>query len=116
MVDKELKIRWLEALRSGEYQQGTGRLRGTDSEGQSKFCCLGVLADLMGADWSDDSDPCTLCYLDGKEVTSWGGVLEAGRPAEGLGGVGYSMRCTLATMNDTGETFEEIADYIEDRL
>lgn len=32
---------WLDALRSGEYQQGEGHLRAGD-----KFCCLGVACDL----------------------------------------------------------------------
>lgn len=33
---------WVEALRSGDYEQGKGKLRTLDS----KFCCLGVLCDL----------------------------------------------------------------------
>lgn len=37
LVDK-----WLNALESGEYQQGRGKLRTKDN----KFCCLGVLCDL----------------------------------------------------------------------
>jgi hypothetical protein len=47
----ELKVKWLEALRSGKYQQTTGELRGGD-----KFCCLGVLCDVAkpGA-WKGES-------------------------------------------------------------
>jgi hypothetical protein len=41
-MNTEIKARWLEALRSGRYQQGVGRLKNT--EGQ--MCCLGVLCDL----------------------------------------------------------------------
>jgi hypothetical protein len=46
----EIKERWLAALRSDQYEQGTGRLgmRGTD--GQEKFCCLGVLCELARQD------------------------------------------------------------------
>jgi len=40
----EVKAAWLEALRSGKYVQGTGRLHKGD-----KYCCLGVLCDVMGA-------------------------------------------------------------------
>lgn len=38
----EVKTLWIEALRSGKYQQGIGALQ--NEEG--KFCCLGVLCDL----------------------------------------------------------------------
>ena len=34
--------KWIDALESGEYQQGRGKLRTKDN----KFCCLGVLCDL----------------------------------------------------------------------
>jgi hypothetical protein len=40
-INKEVLKNWLRALRSGKYQQTTGRLH----EGQG-FCCLGVLCDL----------------------------------------------------------------------
>lgn len=40
-MKKEIKEKWLEALRSGEYKQAHARLK----TGQT-FCCLGVLCDL----------------------------------------------------------------------
>lgn len=40
-MNPEVKTQWLEALRSGEFQQGTGAL----CEG-GKYCCLGVLSEL----------------------------------------------------------------------
>lgn len=41
-MNQEIKARWVDALRSGDYEQGTGTLRNRDD----KFCCLGVLMDL----------------------------------------------------------------------
>lgn len=44
MIEKlkpEVKTLWLEALRSGRYEQGEKNL-----ERDGKFCCLGVLCDL----------------------------------------------------------------------
>lgn len=42
---------WVAALRGGQYQQGTGRLR----DGDDKFCCLGVACDVVsGLDWFDN--------------------------------------------------------------
>src|SRR5688572_11113721 len=35
---------WVEALRSGKYEQGTGQL----ANGDGGFCCLGVLAICAG--------------------------------------------------------------------
>lgn len=63
-MNKRVKTRWLAALRSGKYRQGTKQLRtikpGTD---QVCHCCLGVLCDLYihstagkaaGARWEVD--------------------------------------------------------------
>lgn len=38
----DIKAKWVAALRSGKYQQGTRELRPTDDH----FCCLGVLCDI----------------------------------------------------------------------
>ena len=40
-MNQQIKQRWIEALKSGEYQQGYEALRYNN-----KFCCLGVLTDL----------------------------------------------------------------------
>lgn len=40
-MKKSIATKWVKALRSGKYEQGTGRLRGDEG-----FCCLGVLCDL----------------------------------------------------------------------
>lgn len=44
-MNAEVKKQWVEALRSGKYQQGTAALR-THNFGQDQYCCLGVLCDL----------------------------------------------------------------------
>jgi hypothetical protein len=53
-MNQEIKQRWVEALRSGEYQQGKESLYHC-----GKFCCLGVLTDLYikehGLQWKQDS-------------------------------------------------------------
>lgn len=41
--------KWIEALRSGRYEQASGRLVQCDTEGKPEgYCCLGVGADVMG--------------------------------------------------------------------
>ena len=40
-MNPQVKEKWVNALTSGEYQQGNGKLRSTQG-----YCCLGVLCDL----------------------------------------------------------------------
>ena len=92
---------WLEALRSGDYQQGTGQLckRG------EKFCCLGVLADQLGilvepgASIVGDKVPWTNTYIPDYLLPKY-------------------VQIQLSVINDGqmclhAHTFEQIADYIE---
>ena len=54
-IDPEIKAKWLEALRSGEYPQTEGMLQRTTPlpnapgfpETPKGYCCLGVLADTL---------------------------------------------------------------------
>lgn len=45
MTNTAVIEKWVEALESGEYEQGVGTLRRTTFDG-NKFCCLGVLCDI----------------------------------------------------------------------
>lgn len=93
-MNAELKDAWIEALRGGEYRQGRYRLKAHDG----RFCCLGVLCDIAGRKWTRGNKT---------------GVF----PREvRLAGVSRIQAEDLASMNDTGETFTEIADYIEETL
>lgn len=118
-MDLDIARQWTAALRSGEYQQGVGKLNQN-----GKFCCLGVLCEL---------------YPDGDLVKTYGGVSKEGfngivtydgvsslpparvRNWAGLdteygdlpledknGGVAY-----LTKLNDDGMTFDQIADLID---
>lgn len=113
-MDPEVKARWVAALRSGEYKQGCGQLRGCDDD----FCCLGVLCDLYakeaGLEWSndlmwdrEDALPCA-------EVCIW-----AGLPHEDP----FAGKVRLSAWNDgaphlntKAHTFLQIADLIEKHL
>jgi hypothetical protein len=114
-MNPQIKQKWVDALRSGDYQQTKGRLRKED-----KFCCLGVLCDLYGkehnVEWDlvEDEDhnyymfqnhPATLPL----PVVEWAGV---GSPNPSIGGISF----TLVEFNDNGSTFIEIADLIEEHL
>lgn len=111
----EVKAKWLEALRSGEYEQGRQFLRTRDNE----FCCLGVLCDLAvkaGVIEEPTADGWgEYRYGDGgeqsglpDEVSDWAGIdTQLGRFSHG------GVDTALAFLNDRGTPFSEIADIIE---
>jgi hypothetical protein len=99
-MDAELKTKWVNALRSGEYKQ----CRNTLHEGEA-YCCLGVLAVISGLD------------VEGRV-----GLLadpDSYEPIYNLIGSKFIAR-NLAERNDGHyyhpHSFSEIADYIEKNL
>lgn len=107
-----LKKEWLEALRSGDYQQGREYLcRITPSGHQERFCCLGVLADIgLDADWLP-RDKGTPAYEIRKGHA--GILMNADRKEVGLSSQDHHL---LIGMNDRGATFADIADWIEENV
>ena len=103
-ITKQTLEAWTDALESGDYIQGSGCLKYTsESSGETQFCCLGVLAEIMGLDY-EEAD------RDGKEENS--NVYDD--MARALINVQINS-VDLITMNDTGETpFVEIAKYIKE--
>lgn len=97
-MDAKLKAKWVKALRSGEYVQGTGSLYN-----HGRYCCLGVLA----------------CVYNG-EKQSEGAFGTAGYNDSGYGiatrEVGEEEKDGLAIMNDNGIPFELIAGFIQENL
>lgn len=98
-MDPELKAKWLDALRSGNYKQARGQLAIGGG-----FCCLGVLNEIGGfdnpaaagrlRDLRADPDPslCPFIAIPGK------------------------TQMNLAIKNDSYWSFEQIADWIEENL
>lgn len=99
---------WVDALRSGKYNQTTGYLQ--DARG---FCCLGVACDISGlGEWTETLN-CMgkpiKAYNNFKAdlpqiVTTWLGLKDS---------FGQYSATSLSTDNDTGKSFLEIADTIE---
>ena len=109
-MDKNLKSKWIKALRSGRYRQGQDGLRSG-----GKYCCLGVLAQINGAKW-----------IERKPFIGERSVGDRNSPEGFLSpafcGLRTSTQGTLANMNDgntkdgNARSFKQIADYIEKRL
>ena len=124
-MNTDVKLKWIAALRSGEYKQGNGKLRTEDN----KYCCLGVLSDLYNKEtgkgqWLEDDGNAysfktnesvyssSLCTLD---VMKWAGIDSSACFVDGLDPKIYRAR-TLAYLNDNGTSFKEIAKIIEKHL
>ena len=113
-MNPQIKQKWVSALRSGEYQQTQRRLH--DENG---FCCLGVLCDLYLKENNLEWEPSThyknaymfqdMVAVLPLSVEKWAGVGE-GNPLVNDGD------SSLVELNDSGSTFNEIADVIEDHL
>lgn len=128
-----VKALWVDALRSGDYDQGQGLLREVDGG----YCCLGVLCDLAvkngiipepevtrgleTVDGITDAFVYGTVAEDGEtfstrenavylpvEVQDWSGVSKHGDRMAADGSVS-----SLAVLNDEGKSFEYIADIIE---
>lgn len=113
MMNKEIKKVWLEALRSGDYEQTTGHLKKRDG-----YCCLGVLCNLgPSKNWNIVSE-----YDEANNIHTFTGP--DGDESKTMIPCDVRLRTglsddeaeTLADMNDRGGTFNEIADYIEENL
>lgn len=112
-MQKELKNKWISALRSGRYRQGDTYLRSDSND----YCCLGVLLCASGFRWkrSDVGG-----YLNGKHDDSHGGSdnhTELTAAQLKRFGISGAQMETLMCMNDNSKkSFKEIADYIEREL
>ena len=109
-MDKRVKKKWVAALRSGEYARGTGALRKTYKKGPDRFCCLGVLCDIVSpGQWGPHRTHKEFLSFDGKE---WQLPLDL---RERLG-ISSIEQLHLIDMNDSGKNFNMIADWIEENL
>lgn len=91
-LKKADKAKMVAALRSGDYLQGTGKLKYEDSDGNKRYCCLGVACSIGIARKSSDKEFCTTSFLD------------------------FEIQRKLSEMNDTGKTFNQIATWIKKNL
>lgn len=108
---QDLKKQWVEALRSGKYEQGRGVLR--NNEGQ--YCCLGVLAEEMDYLEKDLELQTYICKLPEEDYTD-DSVSYLSSGVLSKTGIWEVEQVKLAEMNDEGLSFSSIADWIEGNL
>lgn len=127
-MNKEIAQKWVKALRSGEYKQGSHVLHNTSN---NTYCCLGVLCDIYqregnkfdtvwvgnwgnwGVETTNGFENLLATYFDGRcdvlpeVVMKWADIdCSSGSYRDDL--------ITLAALNDDMEyTFDQIATVIE---
>ena len=110
-MNPEIREKWLAALESGEYKQCQGSLKTNDG-----FCCLGVLCDLhakeTGKEWKIGpfKKMEKMEYLNEAnylpiEVQNWADMDSYNHHLYNNG--------FLSHINDSGASFNQIADIIE---
>jgi hypothetical protein len=103
-MNRELKQKWIAALRSGGYLQGRQELKFKDRQKQLRYCCLGVLAEL--------AEPEKLQTVRNKFLFYGSrGFLRISEAKWVF--LPEETQRELARMNDEGKSFRHIADWIE---
>lgn len=131
-MNPEVKQKWIDALRSGNYEQGSEKLRTVTG-----YCCLGVLCDLyskeQGAEWEfrglDENTHQTTDYWYFEDQSEF--LPESVKEWAGLPVVNPSVRVDvtdnddeddwfyndeIANLNDSGYTFNELSNVIEQQF
>lgn len=112
-MDKKLRAKWLRALRGGAYRQSDSVLTNTDGDA---FCCLGVLADIQGCHWLPDADNDGMVPISPNGRKPWVDETNDMLPPKRAGGLSDADQTTLAEMNDNGNSFKQIAKFIEENF
>jgi len=102
------QTKWLAELRSGKYLQGDTDLRSKDDE----YCCLGIACELFEVPRNLSQSGERYEY-DGHSATAPSEVVAALALYSELGSSQPRDIDSLAGLNDSGKTFEEIADLVE---
>lgn len=106
-LPKAFTVKWLRALRSGEFKQTISQLYNPSDDG---YCCLGVALKIAGHRIEKDRER----YRQGfpEEAYIKCRLPEQLTYEESPSGY-YTVARAVADMNDAGKNFNEIADWIE---
>lgn len=128
MMKANVKELWVQALRSGKYEQGRAWLHNADTD---EYCCLGVLCEVAKENGVEMSvrnetrsfDTVTLYDMDSQflppSVASWAGLNVDESPTVHTQNpyTGEENQYSLVDLNDEFQwSFNKIADIIEDQL
>lgn len=100
-MDQRIKKLWVEALRGGKWKQGLGQLRAS-TERASYYCCLGVLCEIAGVEYSSDAE-----FIPEDSPVQLDEVVQKYLACMNDGSVEYKL---------LSHSFPQIADWIEENL
>ena len=130
-MNPEVKQKWIDALRSGKYEQGSERLRSVTG-----YCCLGVLCDLYAqehdVEWEFRGNAETNLQLQDywyfgdqsqflpESVMNWAGLRnhnpQVRIDVEDNDEDNWYYQDEIANVNDSGYTFNDLSKLIEEQL
>lgn len=110
-MQKDIKVKWVKALRSGRYKQCSETLR--DTYDGKKYCCLGVLCNVIDyRGWGkQDLDDSVYVYKE-----SVGESVLPRKLREEVGITEVQQNKLVKMNDDDGKNFKEIANWIEKNL
>jgi len=128
-MNPEVKKILVEALRSGQYPQTVGYLQVVESSDSTRpvgFCCLGVLSEEAKKRGVPNVDSVTISHLDTHAVEYFQ-TGDIGNKADFSANFLIEAVATWAAfpplvdsslmgLNDSGATFDQIADLVEEYL
>lgn len=104
-MPQEIKTKWIEALRSGEYKQGKKSLKNENGA----YCCLGVLQMCVQGEVTMESEGVPADMPSRSFYKTLDPEFDTKTSVPGLA-------FELAERNDEGYTFEYLADIIESEV
>ncbi len=112
-MHEQWKAKWIDALRSGKYEQGRGSLHPGD-----KYCCLGVICDVIDPTGWQALDKFTsiMRYYGVREHKYDGNEAKLTRNIREQIGLRGSDMEILIDMNDERVDFITIAKWIKNNL
>ena len=126
-MNPQVKQKWIGALRSGKYEQGTEKLRSV-----SGYCCLGVLCDLYAQEHNTEWEfrgneetnlqPQDYWYFDKESeflpesVMNWAKLFRNPMLRIEDDDEMFEVNEEVSTLNDEGYSFSTIADLIEAQM
>ncbi len=113
-LPKEFAEKWVKALRSGVYTQGSNQLF---NERDNSYCCLGLACEIAGHT-KNIKRYGALGYIDHYNSKTKRSAMFPNIPNELYGGERNreNLPLILAKMNDDAKSFSEIADWIEENV
>jgi hypothetical protein len=100
-MNKRYKAKWIKALRSGKYEQGSGSLYNPYN---NSFCCLGVLHECITG-----RKPRRNSVFLSDAIADKASIERVHNSAD-------TIQDKLSCMNDRGDSFSKISNWIEKNL